>query len=212
MTVRISLASGKTAINRNTHGIIICLSSLENDVQLLRIPKTLQPMLPLQRPNEPIQYTTCAALPETGSRVDDLYSRQDQTTEFAMISFHNPPPVEGGELVVCPAGAFLVSSLRLQENSGRGKMVLIAVEAVPTGSKPPATVSVRVSTSERHGSGASAPSSTMAHPYNEGEREVRWSYHRSWSDTSGRDRPSSQNSYPHASLELLQRPPYACES
>ena len=40
------------------------------------------------------------------------------------------------------------------------------------------------------------------HLLNKGEPEVRWSHHRSWSDTSGRDRPGSKNSYPHASLEL----------
>ena len=38
--------------------------------------------------------------------------------------------------------------------------VLVAVEAVPAGSKPPAAVSVRISTGERHGFGAAAPLST----------------------------------------------------
>ena len=41
-------------------------------------------------------------------------------------------------------------------------MILVAVEVVPTGSKPPATVCVRISTGERHGSGAAAPLSTRA--------------------------------------------------
>ena len=41
-------------------------------------------------------------------------------------------------------------------------MVVIAVKAVPAGNKPPAAVGVRVSTSERHGFGASAPLSTRA--------------------------------------------------
>ena len=51
--LRISLTSGGTAINRNTYGgVTNRLSSLENVVQLLRVPKTLQPLLPLQRPNE----------------------------------------------------------------------------------------------------------------------------------------------------------------
>ena len=36
-------------------------------------------------------------------------------------------------------------------------MILIAVEAVPAGSKPPAAVGVRISTGERHGFGTSAP-------------------------------------------------------
>ena len=39
-------------------------------------------------------------------------------------------------------------------------MVSIAVETVPAGSKPPAAVSVRISTGERHGFGTTAPLST----------------------------------------------------
>ena len=51
------------------------------------------------------------------------------------------------------------------------------------------------------------------HLFNKGESEVRWSNNRSWSDTSGRDRPGSHKSNPHASLELQQRRPLrACES
>ena len=49
------------------------------------------------------------------------------------------------------------------------------------------------------------------HPYNKGEREAWWSHHCIWSNISGRDRPG-QKSYPQSSLDLLQRPPYACES
>ena len=46
-----------------------------------------------------------------------------------------------------------------------------------------------------------------------GGLENRWSHHQSWSDTSaGRYRPFFQNSCPHASLDLLGRPPHACES
>ena len=41
-------------------------------------------------------------------------------------------------------------------------MVLIAVEAVPVGSKPPAVVGVQIFTGERHGFDASAPLSTRA--------------------------------------------------
>ena len=41
-------------------------------------------------------------------------------------------------------------------------MVLVAVEAVPAGSKPPVTVSVLISTGERHGFSAAAVLSTMA--------------------------------------------------
>ena len=56
---------------------------------------------------------------------------------------------------------FLVSP-RLQEKNGRGIMVLITVEAVPAGSKPPAAVGVRISTGERRGFGVAAPLSTRA--------------------------------------------------
>ena len=75
------------AINRKTYGVTNRLASLENYVHLLRVPKTLQPLLPLPRLNEPIQYATRAVLPETGSRVGDLYNRQDQTPESASNSF-----------------------------------------------------------------------------------------------------------------------------
>ena len=41
---------------------------------------------------------------------------------------------------------FLVLSPRVQKGGSRGKMVLIATEAVPAGSKPLAAVGVRIST------------------------------------------------------------------
>ena len=41
-------------------------------------------------------------------------------------------------------------------------MALITVEAVPAGSEPPAAVSVRIVTGERHDFGAAASLSTMA--------------------------------------------------
>ena len=44
-------------------------------------------------------------------------------------------------------------------------MVLIAVRTVPAGSKPPASVHVRIFAVERHGFGAAAPLSTKASPY-----------------------------------------------
>ena len=55
----------------------------------------------------------------------------------------------------------LVSSPRVQEVSGREKMVLIAVKAMPAGSNPPADVGVRISTGEKHDFGATAPFATM---------------------------------------------------
>ena len=36
-------------------------------------------------------------------------------------------------------------------------MILVAVETVPAGSKPPAAVSMRIYTGERHGFGTAAP-------------------------------------------------------
>ena len=57
----------------------------------------------------------------------------------------------------------LVPSPRFQEKSGRGKMVLIAVEALPAGIWPPAgDGSMRTSTGGRCGFDASAPLSTGA--------------------------------------------------
>ena len=38
-----------------------------------------------------------ATLPETGRRVDDLYNRQDQTPEFALISFLRPSSSSEGQ-------------------------------------------------------------------------------------------------------------------
>ena len=81
-------------------------------------------------------------------------------------------------------------------------MVLVAVEAMPAGGKLPAAVDVRISKGERHNFGAAAPLSTRHYPLNNRESEIRWSHHRSWSDTSGRDRPRSQYSHPYASIEL----------
>ena len=72
---------------------------------------------------------------------------------------------------------------------------------------------MRISRGERHGFGAAESLPTRASSLNKGEPEVRWSHHRSWSDISGLDQPGSQNSYPHALLELQQRrPPCARES
>ena len=58
----------------------------------------------------------------------------------------------------------MVLSPRVQEEGGREKEVLIAVKAIPTGSKSLVAVGVRISTGERHGFGATAPLSTGASP------------------------------------------------
>ena len=104
---------------------------------------------------------------------------------------------------------FLVSP-RLQEESDRGKMVLITVEAVPAGSKLPAAVRVRISTGEKHGFGAAAPLSTRASSLVQGragglvESSPKLVRHIGLVSTCAK-------SYPHLPLDLLQRPPYACE-
>ena len=59
-------------------------------------------------------------------------------------------------------------SPRLQEKNSRGNMVLIAVETVPAGSKPPAAVRVRIFAGERHGFGAAAPLFTRASSFVQG--------------------------------------------
>ena len=56
----------------------------------------------------------------------------------------------------------MVPSPRLQEKNSRGKMVFIAVEDVPVGSKSSAGIGVCISMGERHSFGASAPLSTRA--------------------------------------------------
>ena len=50
-------------------------------------------------------------------------------------------------------------------------MVLVAVEVVPAGSKPPAAVSVRTSMGERHGFDATASLSTRASSLQQGRAE-----------------------------------------
>ena len=52
------------------------------------------------------------------------------------------------------------------QRGGGGKMILVAVDAVPAGSKPPAAVGVRISTVERQDFIASTPLSTRASPMN----------------------------------------------
>ena len=80
-------------------------------------------------------------------------------------------------------------------------MVPIAVESVPSGSKPPAAVRVRIFAGERHGLALQRRCLPGRHTLNKGESEV-----------SGLDRPGSQKSYSNLSLDLLQRSTYDCES
>ena len=87
-------------------------------------------------------------------------------------------------------------------------MVLVAVEAVTTGSKPPAASGVRIFTDERQCLGVSAPLLTKASLINFSGAKKVWLFCRSWSNASGRHRPSSQKRYlRYALLDLLQRRP-----
>ena len=96
------------------------------------------------------------------------------------------------------------------QRGGGGDMVLIAVETVPVGSKPPAAVGVRISKGRIHDFGASAPLSTRASSL-QGRAEGS-AIMPNIINSSGRHRPL-QKRYPRPSLDLLQRhPPFACES
>ena len=79
-------------------------------------------------------------------------------------------------------------------------MILVAVEVLSVGSKPPVAVGVCIFKGKRHDFNAAAPFSTKTSPC-EGEREV-WLSRRDWSSRSGRLGPFLQNSYPRASLKL----------
>ena len=58
-------------------------------------------------------------------------------------------------------------------------MVIVAVEVLPVGSKPPAAVVVRISKDGRNDLGAAVRLSTRASSPNKGVLEVRCSHHRS---------------------------------
>ena len=81
-------------------------------------------------------------------------------------------------------------------------MVLIAIEAVPAGNRPPAAVRVRISTSERHGFGAEAPLSTRASSLEQGRAggPVELSPKLARHIGSGSTR---QKSYPYLSLGVI---------
>ena len=100
----------------------------------------------------------------------------------------------------------LVFSPRVQEESGREKMVLIAVEAVPAGSMPPAAVNTCVSPRVRDTALALHRLCRPGRHSCEEEPEVRLS-RQSWSNSLGRCRAFLQSSYLRFLLDLLQRPP-----
>ena len=89
---------GEIAINRNRYGVTNRLSfPWENDVQVFQSSIPLQYRIPLQHPDEPFIKVMRATLPETGRRVDDLFNRQDQRPEFALISFLTPSSKNEGQ-------------------------------------------------------------------------------------------------------------------
>ena len=67
------------------------------------------------------------------------------------------------------------SSVRQNQRVGWSKVVLVVVEVLPVGSKPPVAVGERISKGETHDLGAPGHP-----PLNKGVPEVRFSHHRSW--------------------------------
>ena len=92
-------------------------------------------------------------------------------------------------------------------------MTLIVGEAGPAGMKPPTVDDVlRTSTGGTFGFGASAPLLIRASPMHFAGATKRVQLPcQSWLNSSSRHQPE-QKSHPRASLDLLQHPPYACES
>ena len=64
-----------------------------------------------------------------------------------------------------------MSSVGQNQRGGWSKIVLVAVEAVPAGSKPPAAVGVRIPKGEIRESGAAAPLPTRASSLEQGRAE-----------------------------------------
>ena len=117
--------------------------------------------------NEPPPRSNARRLPATGSCVDDLDNRQNQTPYFDLIFFCITFLQKGGAswLKFVRLVLSLVSSSRLHEKRGGGKMALIIVETVPTGIKPPAVDdNMRTSTSGKCGFCATALLLTRASP------------------------------------------------
>ena len=89
-------------------------------------------------------------------------------------------------------------------------MVLITVEAVLAGMRPPAAVSVRIFTRERHDFSASASLSTRASSLQ--GRAGGSTIMQKLAKLVGPALTLFAEGLPHASLNLLQCRPYACES
>ena len=108
---------------------------------------------------------------------------------------------------------FLTLSPRLRKKCSEGKVDLIVVETVPAGIKPPAADdSMCTSTGGKCGSGASAPSLTRASPMHFLEVKRGSAILPKLVTLVGPCHRPGQKRYPRASLDLLQRPPYACEA
>ena len=130
---------GKIAISRNTYGVMNHLSSLENDVQVLRLPITLHTRILLQHPNENPS-TKQRAPPSQKRQVRRQPVQPPGSSTSVFLDFGSKTFFQEGEgswLKFDRLVLFLVLSPKLQEKNGRGKEVLIAVGAVPVGSKPP---------------------------------------------------------------------------
>ena len=82
-------------------------------------------------------------------------------------------------------------------------MVFVVVVVLPVGSKPPAAVVVRISRGERHALGATEPLSTRASSLEQGSAGGPVQSSPKLVEQIGSGSTGSQNSYLHASLELL---------
>ena len=90
-------------------------------------------------------------------------------------------------------------------------MIIVAEEVLPVGSKPPAAISVRISTGERHDFGAVVPMSTKTSSLR--GRAGDSAFIPKLVELVGPAWTLFADNYPHASLELQQRrPPCARES
>ena len=61
-----------------------------------------------------------------------------------------------------------ISSVGQNQRGGRSKVIIVAVEAVSAGSRPPAVVGLRIFKGERHDFGAAAPLPTRASSLEQG--------------------------------------------
>ena len=96
-----------------------------------------------------------------------------------------------------------MSSVRQSQRVEWSKVVFVVVEVSPAGSKPPPAIGERISKGERHDLGAAAPLPTRVSPPEQGRAGGPVESPPKLLEHIGSGSAGSQNSYPHASLELL---------